>query len=90
MIESLANFDVFNIYGRHMNKEKYNGWTNWETWNVTLWLGNDEDLYNLAKMAGTYKKFLKYVDENGTTGDGVNWRDSNINVTEVNKFFEEL
>ena len=90
MIESLANFDVFNIYGRHMNKEKYNCWTDWETWNVTLWLGNDEDLYNLAKMAGTYKKFLKYVDENGTTGDGVNWRDSNINVTEVNEFFKEL
>lgn len=19
----------------------YNGWTNWETWNVALWLGND-------------------------------------------------
>ena len=23
------------------NEKKYNGWTNYETWNVALWLGND-------------------------------------------------
>lgn len=25
-----------------MNDNKYNGWTNYETWNVALWLDNDE------------------------------------------------
>ena len=28
----------------------YNGWTNYETWNVALWLGNDETMYNFARM----------------------------------------
>ena len=27
------------------NENSYNGWTNWETWNLNLWLANDEDLY---------------------------------------------
>lgn len=32
-----------------MTEEKYNGWTNWETWNVSLWLDNDESLYNAVR-----------------------------------------
>ena len=27
----------------------YNGWTNYETWNVALWIGNDQDLYTEAR-----------------------------------------
>ena len=29
--------------------QTYNGWTNYETWNVALWLGNDEGTYNLVR-----------------------------------------
>lgn len=27
----------------------YNGWSNYETWVVNLWLGNDEGSYNTCK-----------------------------------------
>lgn len=26
-------------------KEEYSGWTNWETWNLKLWMDNEESLY---------------------------------------------
>ena len=29
-----------------MPEEGYSGYENWETWNVSLWLSNDEGLYN--------------------------------------------
>lgn len=29
-----------------MKKEDYNGWTNYETWNVKLWMDNDQGSYN--------------------------------------------
>ena len=31
-----------------MSDETYNGWTNYPTWNVALWLGNEEGRYLAA------------------------------------------
>jgi hypothetical protein len=33
---------------------KYNGHKNYNHWNVSLWIGNDEGLYNMAKDAIRY------------------------------------
>ena len=31
------------------NTKTYNGWTNWETWNVLIWLDNSQNLYNIKQ-----------------------------------------
>jgi hypothetical protein len=28
-----------------MNDDTYEGWYNWETWNVMLWMNNEEPMY---------------------------------------------
>jgi hypothetical protein len=75
----------------------YNGWANYETWNVSLWMSNDEGLYELAKDTvrdgGTYGEFcniMRDVYEMTETPDGVSWTDVNVNGLEVNEMMEEL
>ena len=38
-----------------------NGWANYETWNASLWIGNDEFLYNTAKACVEFCDCLLYT-----------------------------
>ena len=71
--------------------EEYNGWTNYETWNVALWIQNDEGLYNMALECKDYPEFAAMIAEFSTkTGDGVSWNASNLSMWELNDMIEEL
>ena len=57
--------------------KKYNGWTNYETWNVNLYMMNDETLHQKyleileqPDPAGEIKRFVAYIfDKFGKFGD---------------------
>lgn len=74
----------------------YNGCKNYETWNVKLWIANDEGLYQFAISCGDYdcfKSSLREVGEHSSiayeTPDGVAWNDSNIDLSEMQEFWSE-
>ena len=82
-----------------MTDTKYNGWANYETWNVSLHISNDEGLYRSAKAAGTYARFRDLLrdqwDDDGDritieTPDGVAWNDSGLDVLALDKMIAEL
>ncbi len=74
-----------------MTDQTYNGWTNWETWNVALWVQNDEGFYREARKSYSYPNFVAIVGEFLTqTMDGVAWNDSQLDTDELDEMIDEL
>jgi len=46
-----------------MTDTTYNGWKNCATWNVALWLGNDEGLYKIARRSVRYADLADRLEE---------------------------
>lgn len=72
--------------------DTYNGWLNYNTWNVALWLGNDEGLYNLAREHKTYSALCESLREFGATEtpDGVAYNDSGLDVEALDELIREF
>ena len=73
-------------------EQKYNGWTNYETWNVALWIGNDEGLYRFAKECRDYDHFVSQLRELGVTEtpDKVAYNDSGLDTDELDEMLKEM
>ena len=70
--------------------EKYNGWNDWTTWNVALWIRNDQTYYNIATECKDYMDFLYEMQAmigSFATPDGADWGEANIE--EMNEVIEE-
>lgn len=69
----------------------YNGWANYETWNVALWIQNDYGFYSLAVQCDDYSEFVAALCGGCVqTPDGVKWNDPNLNLIELDEMMEDL
>ena len=72
-------------------KKTYNGWADWTTWNVALWINNDECLHSIARECETYNEFLFEMQDmigSMATPDGADWGEAAL--TEMQELISEI
>ncbi len=74
-----------------MTDQTYNGWANWETWNVALWVQNDEGFYREARRSYSYPNFVERMGfASSATPDGAKYDSPELDIAELNEMIEEL
>ena len=80
----------------------YNGWANYATWNVALWIGNDEAIYRTAlgyvrhcERYGnrvSYDALIPTLEDcfGQMTPDGTRWMDGRIDTAEMDEMLDEM
>ena len=78
-------------------QDGYNGYKNYETWNVVLWIENDFPLYNASRAYKTYPQpYLSLRNDLCTgmlkctsTGDGVSLWDKSLDIAAIDEVLRE-
>lgn len=81
-----------------MSTTTYEGWKNYETWNVALWVNNEYPLYLSASMfmkvyhgASPYREWVKIAGlQEKQTPDGCNYLSNKLAYAELNEMMRCL
>ena len=80
----------------------YNGYANYETWNISLYINNEFDLYQIAcdyvrdmkenHMRIDFTDLIPTLEDVATskTPDGVKWCSMKADLDELNEMLDEL
>ena len=64
-----------------MTNQTYNGWADYTTWNVALWIQNEPAIYNVAVACKDYFEFLYEMQVMCgffETPDGADYGEANV------------
>lgn len=70
----------------------YNGWANWETRNVALWLQNNYPHYKVAIQYDRYDALIPHLEYKfgQMTPDGARWMDPSIDTAAIDEMLRDL
>jgi len=70
----------------------YNGYANYCTWNVSLFMCNEESVYHLVKRYDTWEKAKEAMSWYGITktSDGVSFDNPDLDIDELDEVLAEL
>ena len=83
-------------------RSDYNGYANYETWNVALWIQNEEPIYRVAmayvEQARRFGQAIRYDNLipaleyrfGQMTKDGTRWMDGRIDTAEMDEMLADM
>ena len=83
-------------------RSDYNGYANYETWNVALWIQNEEPIYRVAmayvEQARRFGQAIRYDNLipaleyrfGQMTKDGTRWMDGRIDTEELDEMLADM
>ena len=75
-----------------MTATTFNGWANWATWNVALWIQNSEATYKVAQRYDSYDRLIPRLEMmwGQMTPDGARWMDGTIDTAALDEMLADL